>query len=61
MAAGIRPMIPLSADEIRIAAWLQRRAELHEAAAAKNPFTFHRVRAELCRKLAAAVKQGGHR
>lgn len=54
-------MIGLSPDERRIVVFLQRRAELYDQAAAANPFSFHRVRATLCRKIAAAISAGKHR
>lgn len=54
-------MIPLSTDEIRIAHWLVARGKTYEAAASANPFSLHRVRANLCYKLAQAIQIGKHR
>lgn len=54
-------MIPLSSDERRIVVWLQQRAEVYEEAAQANPFSLHRVRANLCRKLSGAISDGKHR
>lgn len=54
-------MIPLSPDERRIVQYLTARAEIYERAQAANPFSFHGVRAKLCRALAGAIGEGKHR
>lgn len=54
-------MIPLSIDEQRIVRALEKWALAYDAAADRNPFSFHRVRAKLCRKIAASIGEGKHR
>lgn len=54
-------MIRLSADEQRIANWLRARARTYEEAYARNPFSFHGIRAKLCHKIALAIEAGKHR
>lgn len=54
-------MIQLSVDEQRIMHWLRRRAHTYREAAARNPFSFHSVRAKLCDAIADAIAQGLHR
>jgi hypothetical protein len=54
-------VIALSVDEQRIANWLRARARTYEEAYARNPFSFHGIRAKLCNRLADAIEQGKHR
>jgi len=54
-------MIGLSPDERRVVQYLTKRAELYEQAQQANPFSFHGIRAKLCRALAGAIGEGRHR
>lgn len=52
---------PLSTDERRIVAALERWAKAYDAAYATNPFSFNLIRARVCRKIARAISEGKHR
>lgn len=54
-------MIGPSIDEQRIMTALEKWAQAYDAAADRNPFSFHRVRAKLCRKIARSIAEGLHR
>jgi hypothetical protein len=51
----------MTPDELRIAAFLRRLADNYEARAARRPFSFDRMRAELLRGIAVAIEEGKHR